>query len=206
MKRFLARPLGVTKACAKRHRIVTKFGSRVDNEEPPFCYNCGVEPEEATYREGLSRNWMLRHGQRPDSLSRLCAIADAAVLFAAAGALGLHLVAAAIGIAILGLIFSHTANRYFLKVEKLAFADIEREIAGVKGARHSSHVSPLYPLAKIVMKPRARAKQVWVERRTELFLARRAQKRRQADIFEKQTIKLGSIHGTADAARVRPTS
>jgi hypothetical protein len=166
-----------------------------------------MDPEEAIYRQGLSRNWMLRYGQRPDSLSRLSALADACVLVAAAGALALCLVRSmprmldvAIGIVVFGLIVSHAMNRYFVKLEKRAFVDIEQDSAG-SATRHPSHVSPFYSLAKMATKPRVRAKHAWVEKRTKAFLRRRAIKQRQAEIFQKQGIKLGSIHGTAGVGR-----
>ncbi len=162
-----------------------------------------MEPEEAIYRQGLSRNWALRYGQRPDSLSRLSAIADGIVLAIGAGALALYWirfapqqVSVVIGVAIVGLIASHAMNRYFLKLEKLAFVDLD---AG-SVTRHPSHASPFYALAKMATRPRVRAKNAWVEKRTETFLRRRAIKRRQAEIFEKQAVKLGSIHGTAEPA------
>ncbi|HTA38785.1 MAG TPA: hypothetical protein VK760_06905 [Candidatus Acidoferrales bacterium] len=157
--------------------------------------------EEAIYRHGLCRNWALRYGQRPDSLSRLSAFTDGAVLLAAAAAAGLHAFGPAIGIAVLGLIASHAMNRSFLKVERGAFADVEREATGGAFVRNRSQASPFYALAKVAVKPRVRAKNAWVEKRMELFLSRRAHKQRQAEIFEKQTIKLGSIHGTLDARR-----
>jgi hypothetical protein len=153
--------------------------------------------EEATYRQGLSKNWTLRYGARRDSLSRLSAYADGLVVVAAAAAFGFHALGAAIGIAVLGFIASHAMNRAFLKVEKAAFADLERELAGDKFVRNPLQGSPFYALAKIAMKPRVRVKNAWIEKRMDLFLARRAQKQRQAEIFEKQSIKLGSIHGTA---------
>jgi hypothetical protein len=155
--------------------------------------------EETTYRQGLCRNWTLRYGQKPDSLSRLTAFSDGVVLVTAAAAFGLHALGAAIGIGVLGLIASHAMNRSFLKVEKAAFADLERELNGGTFVRNPVQASPFYTLAKIAVKPRVRAKNAWVEKRMELFLTRRAHKQRQAEIFEKQTIKLGSIHGTAGA-------
>jgi hypothetical protein len=165
------------------------------------------EEEEATYRQGLSKNWTLRYGQRPDGLSRLCAFSDGIVLLAAAAALGLHAPGFAAGIAVLGFIASHAMNGSFRKLEKVAFADLERESTGAKAVRNPLQSSPLFALAKIAAKPRVRAKNAWVEKRMELFLARRAHKQRQAEIFEKQTIRLGSIHGTAGAEpRERLTS
>jgi multisubunit Na+/H+ antiporter MnhF subunit len=164
--------------------------------------------EAALYRQGLCRNWTLRYGQRPDSLSRLSGLGDAGALLCGAIALALYWTRSAslqtltivIGAAIVGLVASHAMNRYFLKLEKLAFLDVEKESAGAI-ARHPASASPFYALAKLAMKPRVRAKVAWVERRMENFLARRAHKERQAEIFEKHSIKLGSIHGTADAER-----
>jgi hypothetical protein len=177
------------------------------SESVPAKLTAALE-EEATYRKGLARNWTLRYGQRPDSLSRLSTIADGCAYITGAGWIALYwsrsvphqTLGIVIGAALAGLILSHAMNRYFLKLEKLAFVDVEQRAVG-KVTRHAAQASPFYPLAKIVMKPRARAKHAWVEKRTELFLARRAGKQLQAEIFEKQIVKIGSIHGTLDTAR-----
>jgi hypothetical protein len=207
---------------AARNRYFGDVAAR--RKRAPFCYAKTMELEtveqaerpnaadeqEATYRQGLSRNWTLRFGGRADSLSRMSGIGDASALLL--GALGLaatfcwpHLVprqtlGVAIGVVVVGFIIFHSMNRSFKKLERSAFAEIEAELAGPPVKRAASN-SPLYPLAKIVMKPRVRAKQAWVDQRMALFLSRREQKERQADIFEKQSLKLGSIHGTTGEAR-----
>jgi hypothetical protein len=157
--------------------------------------------EEATYRQGLCKNWMLRHGQRPDGLSRLSTAADVAVLLVAAGSVALHATGVAIGLVILGLVASHAMNRSFRRLEKLAFADLECEAAGGAFKRQAAQSSPFYTLAKLATKSRVRAKQAWVEQRMELFLKRRARKNQDAEILGNQVLRLGSIRGTADADR-----
>jgi hypothetical protein len=173
---------------------------KIESMEQPTEERIAHE-QEATYRQGLCRNWMLRHGQRPDSLSRLSTTSDVAVLLAAAGAVALHATGLAIGLAVLGLIASHAMNRSFRSLEKLAFADLEREAAGETFKRHASQRSPFYALAKVAMKSRVRAKQAWVDKRMELFLKRRAHKNQDAEILGNQVLRLGSIRASADADR-----
>ena len=169
-----------------------------------------AQEEEAVYRQGLSRKWALRYGQRSDGLSRLSGIGGACILLAGVAGLAVSVrsahsapsqtVGVLIGAMVLGLIVAQALNGYFLKLEKRAFAQVEQELDRT-APPSASLGSPLYLLAKPLAKPRVKAKRAWVEHRMSLFLSRRTARERQAEIFENQSIKLGSIHGSTDGRR-----
>jgi len=161
--------------------------------------------DDAFFRQGLARNWGLRYGRRTGSLSRLSSITDGAALL-----LGGALIAASLYwpahfphqtaivvlvAAAIVLVASHGLNRTFRSLESRAFLEIEHELAGERTIRASS-TSLLFLLAKLAIAPRVRAKHAWVEKRMQQFVSRRAVKERQAEIFEKNCVKLGSIHGS----------
>jgi hypothetical protein len=169
-----------------------------------------AQSEETTYRQGLCRKWTSRYGQRRNGLSRLSGIGSAGVLVigipgVAASVYWAHIVpyqtaSVVIGAMVIGLVACQTLNRHFLVLEKQAFIQIEQLLEG-NPATHKKLVSPFYLLAKMATKPRVDAKRAWVEQRMNAFLSRRAQKERQADIFERQSLRLGSIHGSTEVGR-----
>ncbi|HTX59403.1 MAG TPA: hypothetical protein VMH02_06945 [Verrucomicrobiae bacterium] len=165
-----------------------------------------AQAEEELYRAGLETKWHRRYGQRRDGLSRLSAYGSGIALllgaaFAAAAvrwpsAFASGTVIAVLGAALSAVIFFQFANRGFAELERRAFRDLEgkREEPRPRKERASA-LAPFYPLAKLAVRRRVAFKNAWVGKRMDDFLARRAERERQADLFESSRVKLGSIHG-----------
>jgi hypothetical protein len=153
---------------------------------------------EELYHAMLARKWDSLYN-RPGGASRL-SVMGALVTLAAGGAVIAtalqwpHLVppaaiASVIGAMLLALLLCQVSNRYFCDIEARVF----RELAAETDRRVNS---PLYPLARIVAVRRVNARQAWVEKRMNEFLARKAKKDRRADIFAGRASHAGRAHAS----------
>jgi hypothetical protein len=168
-----------------------------------------AQEAETLYFGMLSRKWDSLHRRSGisvlSSYGTLATLAFGGLAIAAAAAwphaVPPQTIPAAVAGALFGLILFQGCNGYFAALERHAFDEIARcvdpRLAAPAPARKGRKPggSPFYPFAKLAAKPRVRAKEAWVEKRMRDFLARRELNERQAEIFEKQRVKLGSIHG-----------